>query len=364
MFSYYSDAYVKISQWKSFTQKRSTLHVNHLRSFAGPQSQADFITAKTLDEEEKRRNHLGAAEYASAAKSRVLSGLPTTNLSWSTAVHSVGLLGVDSSFYPGFFTHAPTLHDHEDDSRNAPIADLPFLARGRIDDDGCYHKYRADHPEDFDDAKFPSAFDMMMSQMDGDHRLAITYPFKFAVQEGTEISLKEVFASGLWYTKEEHECYMTGVYNLRGVFIATTCFTADGYLLPGACDNRGRFIPFAYIDAEGNFATPTPPGRPPGELNKLLERIRYMPPCPKAQKLASDRADYWRIVRDGTAVDDHRQITVYLSEHPVVKDCVGGDDSLCMYIGGDVGPDKHLYPFGFYTDDGFFVAGQRYNVGI
>nr|CAB3258032.1 ATP-sensitive inward rectifier potassium channel 1-like [Phallusia mammillata] len=340
---------------ESISKRRTSIRSDTVTLGPGSNQEHSFGFDSPASEEYHEKNHQVVLQLTQAMRSKFMTSDPESGQRNDGAkIKSVGLKSGDGSFYPGFFvTHNMTSQEGDDyvPMTSPLIGEFPFRARGRYDDDGCYHPYRVEDPHVFSDVRFPKLKQMMTSQTReaGGSKNELASNFRFAFQEGQDLMLNELLSSGLWCTA--YECYLVGMYDSRGNFNAACCVTQDGYIVPGVCDDRSKFAPLAEHNQEGNLVYLQHEESP--ELEQVLLQLRHLPPCPKASEISRGRVREWMCVRDGAVIEDATHITVFVNEN----NSDSGDEEMNVFIGGEIGPDGQLYPYGKYAADGSFIPG-------
>ncbi|XP_078484241.1 uncharacterized protein LOC113475292 [Ciona intestinalis] len=275
-------------------------------------------------------------------------------------IKSVGLRNKDGSFYPGFFSKV----EEEIPGENNADGGTPFLARGRIDDDGCYHELSE---RELKEQNLPTLQEIaqkqereLSNQEESTSRQEntsadVSERFKLAFQDGPELNLKEAMSSGMWHTQQGNEYYLPGVFTEAGQFMASCAITIDGHVVPGARDTKGMFVPFGTYDENGDFIEQDPDTDLSPELLEVARKMKRSIVCPDADRID---ANEWKCVRGGVTVEDPRQITVY--SHPEQdKTSQDAEVDYSVFVGGEIGPDGNFYPYGRYDEAGNFIPGSE-----
>nr|XP_026695110.1 uncharacterized protein LOC113475292 [Ciona intestinalis] len=279
-------------------------------------------------------------------------------------IKSVGLKNKDGSFYPGFFSK---VEKEISDGDNAD-GGTPFLAEGRIDDDGCYHELSE---RELKEQNLPTLEEIARKQ---EHTASestnqeesttsrhentsvdVSERFKLAFQDGPELNLKEAMGSGIWHTQQGNEYYLPGVFNEDGQFMASSAITIDGHVVPGARNTKGMFVPFGSYDENGDFIEQDPDPDLSPELLEVARKMKRSTVCPDADRID---ANEWKCVKEGVTVEDPRQITVY-STPGQDETSQDADDEYSVFVGGEIGPDGNFYPYGRYDEAGNFIPGSE-----
>ena len=287
-----------------------------------------------------------------------------------------------SYFYPGFFVKTDVLNwetkstiQNYVDKNDANIASkscLVFKARKRIDERGKSSPLSSETASKLSllvlpeiakqEAWFKDSAELQSLKQFPNKAIIynVTKPqvikntdklkYMFGLQNGIQLSLKEIFSGGLLYSSGKEEYFFAGVYEPNGIFRSAYAITWDGYFVPGSSDDSGMFVPFLKNKSADDLVLEAVSSED-RKQNLVFERFLEIPCFPKSSKLSSKKE--WCCVKDGICYHDSPYCITMFFEQSFCE-----DESINFYIGGYLDSDNRYYLYGQFDKESNFTPGK------
>ena len=351
-----------------------------------------------IDSEHEQTEMLGVAvEEAINKKNNILvTGARNFSLSSESDINRflddfegeikvVGMKENDGCIFPGFFSlpasakasvspvSQTTLHDDDDKSfyelKRDNFCDFDFVAYGKYDQKGHFHSFaNTDSKSILSDQnqQFPNLLETTTAQLR--RRMFVTEnraeensedasnpssKFRFCIKEGYELDLAKIFSSGLWYADQANEFVFPGVFDGSSRFVSAYCISKHGYLIPGCTNERKKFLPFSKYGSYQFKAVKVHTFSRSLNQDKMrvLETLKDLPKFPLGTEILN--CPHWFCFKDKAIIYEPNLITVPF-DHVKMN-----NENLTVFIGGEKGPDEHLYLYGQYDEENEFFAGTN-----